>query len=126
MEVLYRLNRATAIQVQDHLSGNPTYSSVRALLGVLVDKGHARVSKPEGLRNHVYEPRQPVQLARKGALNRLLNTFFDDSPSELVANLLDPSERRMSSNEIAELQRLIDAHRDKALSNANSKEDLSQ
>jgi predicted transcriptional regulator len=114
MQVLYRLGTATAAQIQEQLSGGPSYSAVRALLTVLVEKGHALTSKPDGSRQYLYAPRHPVQKVRKGALKRLLSTFFDNSPAGLVANLLDPAERQLSPNEIEEMQCLIDAQRKQA------------
>jgi predicted transcriptional regulator len=111
MEILYRRGEATAAQVQEELPDRPNYSAVRGLLSVLVEKRQLKVIKPEGARHYVYAPMEPIQKARKGALRRLLATFFDDSPSELVANLLDPSERKMSQAEIDQLQSLIDAQR---------------
>ena len=56
MEVLFRLGEATAGQVQEGLPDLPSYSATRALLGVLVDKGLARVSKDA--KQHVYAPAQ--------------------------------------------------------------------
>lgn len=111
MDILYRHGEATAAQVQASMSDEPNYSAVRALLGVLVEKGHAQVTKAEGARHYVYAPKEPAQKAGKGALKRLLSTFFDDSPTALVANLLDPSERRLKPAEVDQLQALIDAHR---------------
>jgi predicted transcriptional regulator len=111
MEVLYRLGQATVAQVQAELPDTPNYSATRGLLGVLVDKGHAQAAKAEGARHYIYSAKEPVHKARKGALRRLLTTFFDDSPAELVVNLLDPRERRMSPEEIEKVQKLIDAHR---------------
>ncbi len=111
MEILYRLGSCTVAQVQAELPDDSNYSAVRALLGVLVEKGHAEAIKAEGARHHLYSPREPVQKARTGAVHRLLATFFDNSPAELVVNLLDPKERRMSAEEIDRVQQLIDAHR---------------
>lgn len=111
MDILYRLGAATASQIQEQMADGPTYSAVRALLGVLVEKGHAQVTKAEGERHYVYAPKEPAQKAGKGALKRLLTTFFDDSPATLVANLLDPKERRLKPAELEQLQALIDAHR---------------
>ncbi len=111
MDILYRLGAATASQVQEQMADAPTYSAVRALLGVLVEKGHAEVTKAEGERHYVYAPKETAQKAGKGALKRLLATFFDDSPATLVANLLDPKERQLKPAELEQLQALIDAHR---------------
>ena len=114
MEVLYRLGQATAAQVQAELPDSPNYSATRGLLGVLVEKGHAQVAKAAGARHYIYSAKEPAHKARKGALRRLLATFFDDSPAELLVNLLDPKERKMSPEEIEKVQKLIDAHRARA------------
>lgn len=111
MEVLYRLGRATAAEVRAELPHDPSYSAVRSLLGVLVEKNLARAGKAAGARHHVYEPAMPLRRARKSALRRLLNTFFEDSPAALVASLLDPAERRVPEDEIARIQQMIDAQR---------------
>jgi BlaI family transcriptional regulator, penicillinase repressor len=111
MDILFRLGEASASQVQEQMTDAPTYSAVRALLGVLVEKGHAQVSKAEGERHYLYAPKETAQKAGRGALKRLLATFFDDSPSTLVANLLDPKERKLKPAELEHLQALIDAHR---------------
>ena len=42
MDVIYRSGRATAAEVLDQLPDPPTYSTVRALLRVLEEKGHLR------------------------------------------------------------------------------------
>ena len=42
MDVVYRLGRATAAEVQAALSDRPSYSTVRALLRVMEEKGHLR------------------------------------------------------------------------------------
>lgn len=111
MEVLYRLGQATVAQVQAELPEETNYSAVRALLGVLVDKGLAKAIKADGARHHLYSPKEPVHKARKGALRKLLATFFDDSPAELAMNLLDPAQNKISADELEKLQQMIDAHR---------------
>ncbi len=111
MEILYRLGEATVAQVQAELPEEPNYSATRALLGVLVEKDLAKATKADGARHYLYSPREPAHKARKGALKKLLSTFFDDSPAELAMNLLDPDQNRMTAEEIDKLQSMIDAHR---------------
>lgn len=111
MDLIYRLGEATAAQVQAAMEDQPNYSAVRALLGVLVDKGHVKVAKVEGARHYVYSAKEPLKKASKGALMRLLATFFDDSPTALVANLLDPTERKLKPADLDHIQSLIDSHR---------------
>lgn len=111
MDLLHSMGSATAAEIQQRMPDGPNYSAVRALLGVLTEKGFVTVSQPEGARAYVYSPKEPVHKARKGALNRLMTTFFGGSPIELVANILDPAERKISNEEIERLQKLIDDHK---------------
>jgi BlaI family penicillinase repressor len=108
MDVLYRAGRASAQEVLEAMPDPPNYSAVRSLLAVLEEKGlvrHRRESK-----KYVYEPAVSPVRARKGALRRLLETFFDGSPERLVASLLDPAERRISDDEMARIRALLDEH----------------
>ncbi len=111
MDLLHSMGSATAAEVQERMPDEPNYSAVRALLGVLVSKNLVTVSQTEGARAYVYTPKEPAHKARKGALNRIVSTFFGGSPVELVANLLDPAERKISDDEIERIQKLMDAHK---------------
>jgi predicted transcriptional regulator len=42
MDILHRRGRATVAEVMSELSGEPAYSTVRAQLRVLEEKGHVR------------------------------------------------------------------------------------
>src|SRR6516164_6115995 len=78
MDILYRRGRATAAEVMAELTGEPSYSTVRAQLRVLEEKGHVH-HEEQGLR-YVYLPAVPRHAARKSALRHLVETFFDGSP----------------------------------------------
>ena len=54
MDILFRRGRATAAEVMEELSGEPSYSTVRTQLRVLEDKGHVR-HEEDGVR-FVYMP----------------------------------------------------------------------
>ena len=108
MEVIYRLGKATAAEIQEALPDAPNNSSVRSLLSILVEKGQLKYTRDQ--RRFVYEPAKPVTRVRKQALSRFLRTFFDGSPRNLMAALLDPKERKLSSDEVAELRKLLDDH----------------
>lgn len=75
MDVLYRRQRATVAEVLAELPGNPSYSTVRAQLRVLEEKGHARHHE-QGLR-YQYLPVVPRAEARRSALRHLVDTFFE-------------------------------------------------
>ena len=103
MDILFRRGRATAAEVMEELSGEPTSSTVRTQLRVLEDKGHVRHDE-EGLR-YVYMPAVARTAARKSALRHLVDTFFDGSAENVVAALLGGGGARVSEEE---LQRIAD------------------
>jgi predicted transcriptional regulator len=105
MDVIYRAGRATAAEVLDQLADPPSYSTVRALLRVLEDKGHLH-HEEDGPR-YVFLPTVPRERARQSALRRLVHTFFDGSTEQAVAALLDLSSTRLSDEELGRLSRLI-------------------
>jgi len=105
MDVIYRSGRATAAEVLDQLPDPPTYSTVRALLRVLEEKGHLR-HEEDGPR-YVFVPTVPRERALQSALRQLLHTFFDGSTEQAVAALLDLSSTRLSDAELTRLSQLI-------------------
>jgi predicted transcriptional regulator len=107
MDVLFARGRATGQEIQEGLTDQPNYSSVRTILRVLERKGYVRHVE-EGLR-YVYEPTVPREAASRSALQRIIRTFFDGSAKEAVAALLDPAAFHLSEKELKELARIIDS-----------------
>jgi BlaI family penicillinase repressor len=109
MDVLFKRGRATAAEIQAGLPDPPGYSAVRALLRVLEDKGAVR-HEQDGPR-YAYRPTMARESARRSALHHLLHTFFDDSPEQAVAALLDRSVTDLSDAELDRLAALIEQAR---------------
>jgi BlaI family transcriptional regulator, penicillinase repressor len=105
MDILYKLERASVGQVLAEIAGKPSYSTVRAQLRVLEEKGHVR-HEELGLR-YVYAPAVPRDVARRSALRHLVETFFDGSTEKVVAALLGGEVARISPEELDRLARLI-------------------
>ena len=105
MDILYKLERATVGEVLSKLSDKPNYSTVRAQLRVLEEKGHVR-HEENGLR-YVYEPCVPREVARRSALRHLVETFFEGSTEKAVAALLGGEGWKISSEELDRLASLI-------------------
>jgi BlaI family transcriptional regulator, penicillinase repressor len=105
MDILYKLERASVGQVLAEIAGKPSYSTVRAQLRVLEEKGHVR-HEEHGLR-YVYVPAVPRDVARRSALRHLVETFFDGSTEKVVAALLGGEVTRISPEELDRLARLI-------------------
>jgi predicted transcriptional regulator len=112
MDVLYKLERATVAEVLGKLAGTQSYSTVRAQLRILEEKGHVR-HEEHGLR-YVYIPTVPRDLARRSALRHLVETFFDGSTEKVVAALLGGEVSRISQEELDRLARLIAKERNES------------
>jgi predicted transcriptional regulator len=105
MDIVYQRGQATVSEVLAELPEAPTYSAVRAMLRKLEEKGHLK-HDAHGAR-YVYEATLPREEARDGALERLVRTFFDDSPSKTVAALLDMKADELTDADLDDLARLI-------------------
>ncbi len=104
MEIVYRRGHATASEVLADLADPPTYSTVRAMLRYLEDKGQLR-HEQEGPR-YVYLPTAPADEVRGSAMSHVVRTFFAGSVSQAVAALLES--KRLSRDEYERLSRLLD------------------
>ncbi len=105
MDVLYERGRATAAEILAALPDPPSYSSIRALIKVLEDKGHVK-HQEDGPR-YVFTPSVPRAKARHNAVKHLLQTFFDDSAGEAVASLLGLSAGKLKPEELDKIEELI-------------------
>src|SRR5580658_6638575 len=109
MEILHARGQATAAEVQAALPDAPSYSTVRALLRILEEKGHVK-HRREGLR-YVHLPTEGRARARRSALRRVVRTFFGGSAPLAVVALLEAGDAELSSKEIEQLQTIINQAR---------------
>ena len=109
MDIVYRRGEATAAQILAEMSDPPSYSAIRALLRILVDKKHLR-HREDGPR-YVYSPTVTRQKARARALAQVVNTFFDGSALKAASALLGSPPHKLTREELDELSELIDAAR---------------
>jgi BlaI family penicillinase repressor len=106
MEILYQRGKASAAEVRETMPDAPGYSAVRAMLRILEEKGHVK-HQAEGLK-YVYVPTVARDKAKRTAVKHLMETFFNGSPENVVAALLDVSSTKLSSEELDRMARLID------------------
>ena len=105
MEVLWRIGPATVAEVAAALPADVplAYSSVLTTLRILETKGYLRHSKDS--RAFIYEPVVGRDKVRENAVTHLLRRFFENSPEQLVLNLLDG--RKIGARELARLRKRI-------------------
>ena len=74
MDILHRRGHATAHEVLEDIADPPSYSSVRALLRLLEERGH--IKHVEDGTRYVYSPVAGKSDARRSALAHVVRTFF--------------------------------------------------
>ena len=104
--ILFRLGPASVADVREALPDPPGYSSVRALLRILEEKGHARHIEEGG--KYLYSPVETRQSAASSALRQVIDNFFAGSVEGVVATLLTEYEADLSEGEFERLAGLIE------------------
>lgn len=105
MDIVYAQGEATAAGVHAELPDPPSYSAVRALLAILVEKGHLKHRSEQG--RYIYSPTRRRAQVGRSALRRVLDTFFEGSLEKAVAALLQGSDANLSEEELQRLGQLI-------------------
>jgi predicted transcriptional regulator len=110
MEILLELGEATAEEVRKRLPSPPSYSTARALLARLEEKGAVRHTERD-LR-YVYSPAISLTQARKSAVSRLVDVFFEGSVAQAVTGMVDLGESDLSREELDALaERIAEARK---------------
>ena len=106
MEVLWRTGPATVADVAADLPPDVplAYSSVLTTLRILETKGYLRHRK-DG-RAFVYEPVVARDEARESAVAHLLRRFFENSPEQLLLNLIEG--RKLNARQLQRLRKRIE------------------
>lgn len=106
LEVLWKKKEASVREVADELSRSKpvAYTTVLTMFKVLDKKGLVH-HRTEG-RAFIYSAAISRSEARRQALENLLRSFFNDSPSVLAQHLIE--EHDMDADELAALQKRVD------------------
>ena len=106
MDILYEAKECSAHDIRDSMPDAPSYSTVRALLAKMLEKGYVG-NKQDGAR-YIYFPTQELGSVRKNALQRLVKTFFGGSAISAVTALIGMQSDKLDEAEIAKLEKLIE------------------
>src|SRR5215470_7323304 len=109
MDILYRLEYATAAEVMNDLSGSPHYSTVRTQLRILEGKGYVR-HEEENLR-YVYIPVVQRHEVGRSALKQLVDLFYDGSMENVVAALLGSEGSKLSQKRLDRIAEMVEKAR---------------
>ncbi len=107
VDILHAEGRATVARIRECMEAPPTGNAVRALLQILEDKGEVRRSPGSG-REFLFSPVESRGKAGAGALQHVLETFFEGSIEKALATHLARKRTELSAEEFARLERLIE------------------
>jgi BlaI family transcriptional regulator, penicillinase repressor len=105
MDILFRRGEATVAEVMGDLPDPPTYSAVRSVLRILVEKD--LVSHREDGPRYVYLPAVSPNRARDEALSHVVRTFFEGSTEQAMTALLRMADTRLGDAELNRLDELV-------------------
>jgi predicted transcriptional regulator len=109
LETVQRLGEGSVADIRAHLANPPSYSAVRTMLGLLVEKGWLKLRR-EGKR-YLYRSAMSRERSQRTALRRLLTTFFGGAADDAVAALLDVSASDLTDQQWDRIVQLIEAAR---------------
>lgn len=109
MDIVYSSGSVTGPAIRERMAEPPSYSAVRATLSVLEQKGLLK-HESDGKR-HVYRPVVNLGRARRGAIDHLVDTFFDGSAGGAVLSLLEHSGKDLTNEELDRMAALIERAR---------------
>lgn len=106
MDIVYAASEVSAADVLKALPEPPSYSTVRKLMGILVEKGCLKHRERDG--KYYYQPTRTRAKAGKSAMKRVLQTFYEGSLEKAVAAMLSGREAHVSNEELESLAKLIE------------------
>ncbi|MGL6193995.1 MAG: BlaI/MecI/CopY family transcriptional regulator [Thermoguttaceae bacterium] len=106
VETVYRLGEVSVAEVREGLPNPPSYSAVRTMLGLLVQK-KVLAYRHEGKR-YLYRPIATKESVQRTTLRDIVTNLFAGSASDAVAALLDVAGGNLKEEDFKRMQKLID------------------
>ncbi len=111
MEAVYTCGQASVTDVLEAIPDPPSYSTVRAILNSLEEKGHLQRKKLG--KKFLYVPTVSTEKARRSVLKRMVSTFFNGSAAQAAASLIEMDVNKLSSDDLDRLSALIEEAKQK-------------
>jgi BlaI family transcriptional regulator, penicillinase repressor len=109
LEAVYRRGESAVSDVLADLADPPSYSCVRAIMGMLVRKG-VLAYRRDGKR-YLYKAVTSKPKAQKSALKNLLVNLFGGRATDAMATLLDVAADDLSDEDFQRMSRMIEQSR---------------
>lgn len=110
VEIVMRHGRVSAREIEEELPDAPSYSAVRSILRLLVERGMLNKVQEDG-RDWFTLPVSSKK-ARASVLTRMVNQLFDNSAGAAALALLGQKNVKLSAEEANKLIQLIEEARE--------------
>ncbi len=106
LAILWDKEKATVREVHEELSKNKDsgYTTTLKLLQIMFEKG--LVTRDDSNKTHIYEAAVTRQKTQKQFLDKMINTLFSGSSTQLVLQAL--GNQKASKGELQEIQKYLD------------------
>ena len=108
LNILWQKDTATVREVHEELakSKDVGYTTTLKLMQIMHEKG--LVKRDESMRTHVYQPGVNREKTQRHLLDKMIDSLFGGSSTQLVLQALGSGEQKVSAEELAQIQTLID------------------
>ena len=106
LKILWARENATVREVHEELSKTKDsgYTTTLKLLQIMFEKG--LVTRNDSNKTHIYTPAVSRQRTQKQFLDKMINTLFSGSSTQLVLQAL--GNQKASKDELEEIQKYLD------------------
>ncbi len=113
LQILWRKGLATVREVHEELARTKDvgYTTTLKLMQIMNEKGIVR--RDDSMRTHVYQAAVNKERTQKHLLNKMIDSLFGGSPTQLVIQALGDESHKASSEELEKIQALLDNLRKK-------------
>jgi predicted transcriptional regulator len=107
LNILWHKDTATVREVHEELarSKDVGYTTTLKLMQIMHDKG--LVKRDESMRTHIYQPAVNKEKTQKHLLDKMIDSLFGGSSTQLVLQALGSGEQKVSAEELEKIQTLI-------------------
>ena len=107
LNILWQRNEATVREVHEELAKNKDvgYTTTLKLMQIMNEKGLVR--RDESMRTHLYQPAVNKEKTQKHLLNKMIDSLFGGSSTQLVLQALGTGDQKLSDDELEKIQTLI-------------------
>lgn len=106
LQILWDKEKATVREVHEELSKNKEsgYTTTLKLLQIMFEKG--LVTRDDSNKTHIYQPAITRQKTQKQFLDKMINSLFSGSSTQLVLQAL--GNQKATKSELDEIQKYLD------------------